>query len=349
MAHREDRLDGWGGFWHGSCMPKRRSAKRRVAKTSKPTKSSSLSKSAKSVKSVKSFKPSSVRSSRTKARGKTRASRILPSKSISQKEINRRFAAQKNQSYIKLILKKAEAATKAFKAKASDRGKLVFIGVKGERDPALKGRKGYLISVSKTGKKLLLKQKKHGYKPTRFPPELPLDKRFSKQRKAFTLSTRRMTARGTAIVRSSGKIKLKSAYEFSDKTVSKIAKDIRRALQQQQSQRIFVIRVIALCVLPDKTTRTYETQIPIQKADRIAIQLAGIKNFVSQKVYAFLARELSYDGFVSSGSSNHIRKLKGNRGKKRSEWKDRHGEAWRGRDDEVVRIEQIEWIIEQAK
>lgn len=273
----------------------------------------------------------------------------MPTKAISQKEINRRFASQKNQSYIKLVQKKAEQATKAFKVKASDKGKLVFIGVDGARDPALKGRKGYLISVSKTGKKMLLKQKKHGYKPTRFPPELPLDKRFSKQRKAFTLSTRRMTARGTAIVRSQGKIKPKSAYEFSDKTVSKIAKDIRKAIQQQQSQRVFVVRIIALVILPDKTTRTYETQIPIQKADRIAIALAGIKNFVSQKVYAFLARELSYDGFVSSGSANHIRKLKGNRGKARSTWKDKHGEAWRGREDEIVRIEQLEWIIEQAK
>src|SRR6185437_8865563 len=61
-------------------------------------------------------------------------------------------------------------ARDSYKPRKGDRGKIVFIGVHGQRTARAKGRKGFLIYVTKTGKKWFVKQqtKRGEYKPRKF-------------------------------------------------------------------------------------------------------------------------------------------------------------------------------------
>jgi len=228
-----------------------------------------------------------------------------------------------------------------------------MIGTKGQSDPQLKGRRGYLVYVTKTGKKWLIKQtgKRKGSFQARTlkDTEAPARKNLKQATSDFIRARRVQIGKNKSAVKGSGSVDTGGAWDFSDSVVSKIAKSLKKTIESQAGQRTFIISAIVLATLPDGSTRTFQFEVPIDKPDHIAIRLAGLKNFVSRKFYAFLARELAYAGYVTAGSANHIRSLKQNKGLPKSKWTQSDGEMWRGNESDVVHMQSIDWKIEQAR
>lgn len=267
---------------------------------------------------------------------------------FSAKQLAAKFQQQKERRKLELQLERAQKAARKFRPRKNERNSIVFIGLKGDRGVAAKGRKGYAVYIDSKGRKKILSLRKHGLRPV-FLSEVDFNNTRGTRvaRKKFIASQRKTTAKGNAVVKSKGIVKPSGPYDFSDKVVKKIAKSLKKSFDSQMSQRRFLVNALVLIRLPDKTTRVYNIQVPIAKPDHIAIAVGGMENFVRHKFYAFLARELAFDGFVTAGSANHVRRLKANKGKSRDQWTDNNGERWRGNEDEVVRIERIEWKIEQ--
>lgn len=158
-----------------------------------------------------------------------------------------------------------------------------------------------------------------------------------------------MVSKHRAQVKGKGQINVAGVNDFSETIVKKIALSIKKAIEGQASHRSFLITANILVKLPDGTTKVYQIQVPIARPDHISIKIGGLLNFVRKKFYAFMAKELAYDGFVSSGSANHIRRQNQNYGVTKGNWETKDGEAWRGQNSQIVHIETIEWKIEQIK
>lgn len=263
------------------------------------------------------------------------------------------LAKQRQQRREALQRKKAVVARKAFKVRKGDKGKLILVGVKGQRNPQSKGRKGYLVYVTKTGKKRLIRQPKNGFKPSKLKQvEVPIRRNLKTAVKDWQKRRRETVGKGRAkrpvAVQRSQSVKTGGAYDFNDKIVGKLARSFKKALESRASHRDFIISANVTVTLPDGSSKTYSFQVPLQRGDHRAIKLAGVKAFVERKFYAFLARELAFDGYVTAGSANHVRRLAENQYQDSEDWIQDDGEAWRGIGMDVVTIEEIEWQIEQA-
>lgn len=275
---------------------------------------------------------------------------------LTQGQIKKQIALQRSQQRERLERKKALAARTSYNPRKKDRGKLVFIGTKGQKDPQRKGRKGYLIYVTKTGKKWFVKQVTNKrntsqYKPRKLTSIAPRETRATRNAaRRFETAKLVRVSEGRAATKGKGSVSGSSgAYDFSDKVVAKIAKSLKKTIESQASHRSFLITAMVLVRLPDGTTNTVQVQLPIDKADHISIKLGGLINFVRNKFYAFMARELAHLGYVTTGSSNHIRRLPENEGLEPGEYVTNSGNEWHGNNMDVVRILKIDWIIQQAK
>lgn len=273
---------------------------------------------------------------------------------LTQRQIQAAFEKQRQAAKERQQRAKAYGARDLYKARKKDRGKFVLVGTQGEKDPQSKGRKGYLIYVTKTGKKWIVKQtgRKGQFVPRKLRDIAPPSKRnFRNAAKNFEAAKLEIVNKGkSAAIKGRGSVSGGSGgYDFSDKVVQKIAKSLKKTIESQRSKRSFLITAMVLVRLGDGTTETIQVQLPIDKADHISIKLGGLINFVRNKFYAFMARELAYHGYVSTGSSNHIRRLPENEGQERDEWVDKLGKPWVGSDLNTVRIISIDWIVQQAK
>lgn len=269
-------------------------------------------------------------------------------KNLSPKQLQKRLTRQRQQEKVFQQKKRALAAVKSFRVKKADRGKFVLLTPKGKRGASLKGRKGYLVYVSKAGKKSLQRVSKD-FKPKKATDiSAPLWRNL-KASQEFEHAKLEKTAGGKAIVKGRGSIAVSGVNDFSDKVVAKMAASLKRTIEGQASHRSFLISANVWIVLPDGTDRVYSFVVPIAKADHIAIKIGGLLNFVRHKFYAFMARELAFDGYVTSGSANHVRRLKENKGLEVGDFTTRDGNMWRGNESDIVRIKLIEWQIEQAK
>lgn len=268
---------------------------------------------------------------------------------LSPKQLAAKLVKQKEQRKHARQQQQAEKAARAFRPRKTDKGKIVFIGRDGNREASLKGRKGYTVFVDKHGKKSIIQNKKTGFKSSTISDiELPVTKKTRKAAKEFLTSRRKLMESGRSVIKESGTVKPKGPYDFSDKVAGKIAKGLSKTFKGQLSQRRFLVSANILIRREDGSHKVYTVQVPIAKPDHLAIREAGIMNFVKRKFYAHLARELAFDGYVTSGSANHVRRLAENEGKDRDEWT-QDGDLWQGHDYETVKIEQIEWKIEQMR
>ena len=226
-----------------------------------------------------------------------------------------------------------------------------MIGTRGQKDPQAKGRKGFLVYVSKTGRVRLVKGGKPGepFRARKFRELTAGAKNLRKQAKAFETSKLELTAQQKPIRKGGGKVATAGgAYDFSDTIVAKIASDVKTALESQASQRSMLISTNALVKKPDGDTTVISFQVQIDKQDHQAIGLGGIKNFVRRKFYTFMARQLEFQGLVTRGSANHVRRRPENRGKPRAEWIQADGQRWRGNESGIAEIKTLEYKIEQA-
>ncbi len=250
--------------------------------------------------------------------------------------------------------KRAIKSRNKFRPRKSDRGKILLISPAGKRNP--KG-KGLPIYVTKSGKKWLLKQPtSRPYKAGRKRDiNLPLRKTLRNASREFQKAKLVKTGGGRSVQRGHGKvITRKRSQDFRQSVVEKIAKSLKKTIEGQASQRSFLIEVNLLLRHSDGTTSATSFSLPIDKADHISIRLGGLRNFVQQKFYAFLARALQYIGFISAGSAAHIKRVTGEEVDEEV-WAQYHSDAghnvpsWSAPRFEVVKIEQIEWRIKQAK
>ncbi len=271
--------------------------------------------------------------------------------SLTPERIAEMLAKQRQDKRLLEQKKKAIAAKKAYKAHKSDRGKIVMVGTDGGKNPQNKGRKGYLVYVTKRGKKWLLATwKKPPYGPKKVKDLEPAYRGLKKATENFLRVRRVMVSRG-AVVKAKGKLTPAKVgpWDFSDKMVRKLAKGIKEGIESQASHRTFIINVIVLIRVPDGTTESIAFDVPIDKPDHISIELGGMANFISQKFYAFMAQQLAFAGYVTSGSANHIRKLEHNDGEDEEDWMDSRGQPWKGQGLDVVRILRIDWELQQAR
>jgi hypothetical protein len=295
-------------------------------------------------------------------------------RTMTRAEISRRFAQQKEAARLVNQRKRAKAARVAYKPRKADYGKLIMVGVKGQRDPGKKGRKGFPVYVTRTGKKWLIKQKHDDPYAPRKLTDLALPIRRNLQRAEKEFQRRRLVevTRGKA-VKSRGNIKTGGAHDFSQKVVKKLAKALHKTMVGQESHRTFLLTANLIVRGPDGKQDFVQVAVPIDRADHVAIKLAGIDNFIGQKFYAFMAQQLAYLGYITAGSANHIRQSLGQLEDEGGEmdgdvqdslangevnetvWEYYHNEhkghnlTWSAPRFEIVTIERIEWKIEQSR
>ena len=283
---------------------------------------------------------------KTRARGKASA----PSPSLQKRLARQRASDQVNRNKTR-----AQSAVRKFRPRKSEHGRFVLITAEGKRADTKKSRKGFLVYVAKqpnrkTGKRgKSLAYHSKDFTATKLTTiEAPLW-RNAKAAQEFERAKLVVTGKGRNVVKGRGAVDIAgSVNDFSDKTVEKIARSIKRTIENQASHRIFQIEVTALVETPNGL-ETFNFTVPIAKADHIAIELAGLLNFVRQKFYAFMARTLALAGYVTAGSANHIRRLSVNQGKPVDQWKDGKGQKWESNENQVVKLRQLEWVIKQAQ
>jgi len=261
------------------------------------------------------------------------------------------LARQKQASVEKTVAKaqarRAKAAISRFRTRRADRGRIVMVSTLGKRNPQSRGKKGYLVYVTKTGKKWLLKQKNQPLKPRAITqlnvPPTRLRKardKFQQERKLLIEHKQHKTR---SVVKKSGEI------SGEKELINTLTEAITKALRQQESHRQFLVTILARVQLSDGSAQVFRAFVDISRRDHIAIEKGGIRNFVRKKVWGFLATELAFAGFVSQGSANNIRRLEQNKGLPRQEWLDKRGDDWAGQDLQTVKITHIEYKIEQLK
>lgn len=277
-------------------------------------------------------------------------------------EARQRQKAIGKASATKQATQRAKAAAASFKPKKSDAGKLVFISSGGKRNPHHHGknkgkgsnkgkaydRKGYLIYVTKTGRKQLIKQNRYGYKATSFANvQPPLAPKYSASRQKIYAARSGRNQAGKVIVLGRGVIVPKSLRSgFTDSVIENFSDILETQLAKTAGQKRFNIKVMMKLKGIDNPVVAL---IPIDKPDNVAIEQGGIRNFVKKKLYAHLSSDLAAAGYVTSGSANHIRSLPWNEGKDKEEWEARPGIQWDRADKDIVNVEVFEWILEKNK
>jgi hypothetical protein len=264
---------------------------------------------------------------------------------------------------------KFRAAIKVFRPRKSERGKIVFIGVKGGRDAGAKGRKGYAVYITKGGKKKPIRQLKGGRLATPAARQLSsIDVsrvRNKAAKKQFLIAKANKIAAGaiknvptTAKVRDakkriipaggtiySGAIPARSFYSGSA-AVDEMAQRLKTALNSQRSKKTFLVTVGLVVKTADGQLRFFSTQRRINRQDYQRADAADLKQFFGREVYAFLAREMSAAGLVTTGSAAHIARLKQNKGKARSKWT-KGGFLWQGHDHQDATVVKVEYRFDQ--
>jgi hypothetical protein len=257
---------------------------------------------------------------------------------------------QRSQEKQKRAFQNAKKTLAAFKPSKKDFGKVVFIGTKGSKDAAGKGRKGYAVYVDKKGKKQIIPDYKDGLKPKKISEyEFPVSKRTRKKYTEFKQLRREVLHREISTAETFS-VKSKSLWDFSEGVIEKITSTLAKRFKSQKAQRSFTLKANITC---KGVNAVYRVEVLIKKPDYLSIEAGGLKNFVRQKFYADFAKQLSFDGYVTSGSANHIRKaLNLKRNPSLKSWKKYHKQAghkaeWLGDSFSIVQIETIEWQLEQ--
>ncbi len=257
----------------------------------------------------------------------------------------------------KLLKRRESNANRAlakFRPRKTDRNTLVFIGSNGGRDAAKKESKGYLVYITKTGAKELVKQYDKTLRKRVIPRALrlrdvePFDAGNKRAAKKFVTYTKEVFKQSFSTY-SAGQIRKGNNFDSTSNLVDRLSGEIKSALESRRSRRTFQVTI--KCLVEDRKGRSHviETTCKISRQDHIAIKKAGVRNFVTKKIYAFLSQELAQRDLVSEGSARHIRQLKVNKGKSKKKWIDKQGFIWEGGDRETVKIKRTDYKIESIK
>ena len=260
-----------------------------------------------------------------------------------------------------------KTAVKSFRTRRADRGQIVFVGVKGGRDAAVRGRKGYAVYVTKTGKKRIVRQLVKGritIPQAKHLSSIDVSRSPGKaaRKKFLTAKANKVAAGVIKKIPASKKIKpgertikprgtiyagdlpAKSFYSGST-AVDQIAGRLKTAINSQKSKKTFLVTVGLVVKTKDGQHRFFSTQRRINRQDYQRADAADLKAFLARECYSFLAKELSAAGLVTSGSARHIAQLKGNKGKPRRQWR-KGGFLWQGHDHQDCQVVRVEYRID---
>lgn len=262
---------------------------------------------------------------------------------------------------------KLAAALKKFRPRKGDRGKIIFIGVNGGRLEYNSSRRGYAVYVDGKGRKIEIRQRNRNgeVEQTAIPRKITsidISRARSKRAKADFLTARLnpiaskelrrkgrkgVTSRGT---RYAGAFQTDKFYDKAD-CVTVMSEELAAASNAQRSKRDFLVTIgISVSEGKGKSRKFHwlELQRRFSRADGQEATVSECRQFFGREVYAFLARELSDRDLVLQGSARHIGMLKCNRGNPRNYWR-KDGFLWQGHDQKNVRIEKVEYRIDQLK
>jgi hypothetical protein len=293
---------------------------------------------------------------------------------LTDKQLAERFAKQNREAKENRKWQKLQKVINKFRPRKSERGSIVFLGANGARTAATRNRKGVAIYVSKTGKKTPVRQYDRKSKKLERHPHLrkihsvDVSRVRSKRAKKvfFQAYTNRIAAGAISEIPASGKTtatgrqrKISCAgtrfcgaffskrIDRASDAAKKIGTELARAANTIRSKRDFVVTVgISVQVIATGENYFVVTQRRFSRRDTQATTKAEAVDFIGREIYGFLARDLQSRGLVMQGSATHIKNLPENKGKKREDWK-KEGFLWEGHDSLDVKIQQVEWRIDQ--
>lgn len=258
-----------------------------------------------------------------------------------QKEILLIRSQERNRHRLNRVLE-------GFRPTRGMRNSLVFVDLDGKPSKS-RSIKGYFFYVDKSGKRTLIKDFKE---PKLLPPPRRLPSwnltDFDKK-KVVEKYYRKKIAHG---IRKYGHITETQEERRSGKGIdferfaNYLAPILKAETEKDMSQRSYMLK-FAVTVENGGVFKIpfIEVQFNLSDSQRLPIEI--YKKFVFLKIYAMFAEVLfrEYDQ-VTVGSSDFIKKLKKNRGKKRSQWMEQNrDELWEKNEAEEVVIRRIDWRI----
>lgn len=306
-------------------------------------------------------------------------------KAIAQERYRKREAQKLARKFRRQHNQASELRDK-YRARKGEWGTVVLVGKNGKRLPPGSKRKAIPVYVTKTGKKRLYvrTQLKNPYALR------PLDNiKFSSSKnlrqitKKFQIKVLKEVGRGKLIRASRARKKTGSRAEqaaitaglpvtpgefsegyqpprgeaFNETMVRKLATSISRALKSQKSKQVYLLTALAE-IEGQQGREVVEVTFSLGRSDQHFFK-EHPRAFVRHAFYASFAQQLAFLGYVTSGSSNHIRRVTGAKTVTEKVWTKYHkseghtdskGEnmEWQGNSFNIVDLLSLEWKIERT-
>lgn len=291
-----------------------------------------------------------------------------------------RMAAETLAAKFRKQHKAAVALRDKFKPLKRDRGNVILVGRNGKRVKLGNLRqKGIPVFVNSKGKKQLYvrRQIKNPYALRPFDNiKLSSAKNLRNVTKKFQLKRLREVGRGKLIRASRARKKVASEAEtgalkkgeavtpgefsesvqpargkaFDSKTVDALSESLLRAINTQRSKQVYLVTGLAL-VEGEYGRDVVQFTFSMGRSEQHFFRTSP-RAFVRTAFYADFARQLAFLGYITSGSSNHIRKVTG-RNVTQKVWEKYHADKgrdmkWQGAEFNIVDLISLEWKIERT-
>jgi hypothetical protein len=232
---------------------------------------------------------------------------------------------------------KAKKALRAFHPKKSERRSYVFIRTDGKRVErnAKRPPVGFLVYVNGRGAKRLHKQtdglrgkivgrakKLSSYRLDQLP--------YARARRNFLEQGTRLFTKGSL-----------RGKPLSLGPTCKLWSSITKALRHPGTSASMLVEVMLRGYSNGElVTATASARIMKPRS----LSPATIRAWLRSALYSAMARSMREKGIVGRGSSDHIKHLRENRGKRREQWTT-GGLAWSGRNSDLVDWRQADWRV----
>ena len=279
---------------------------------------------------------------------------------------------RENIAHVQRVFQQREATLKtaltSYKPKKSERGKIVFVGLRGGKVKKA-AQKGFAIYVNRKGKKSAIRQKsRRTGKIEKFPIprrliNVDVSRATSQTAKRKFLMTR-LNPRARGAMRNLHRRKItgegtrffgeeKTARFFAtggavSGSIKNLARELKAARDSVRSARGKIqgceFMVTLGFAFQDKSGGHHWHEV----SDKFSRQfgqpaLPGeLYHFFGMRIYREIARWLAQNGFVMAGSAGNVERRGENDGKAREDWT-KDGESWTGRYKENIELTAIEY------
>jgi hypothetical protein len=260
-------------------------------------------------------------------------------------------------------LQRSEKGLRKFRARKSDWGKYVFVGVDGARLAAGSRKQGFLVYFSKTGKRKVLNQKvrlpqsgkskkvKYVYKSSKF---LSISQRKITEKKEAAENIQGISYSQQGEWRVNPTKGEKGSISFP-RFARSVSKRVEFFISRYASQRNFYVEFTITVETRDGEAFTYQGRTPILLSNDFKKGLSSkqIYPFFRTQLWAEIGEVLKEHEMVTVGSAKFIYDLsvegeKVNHGQDREEWVTRSGEPWEKWDYQNVKVKRYDWRLIKA-